>query len=163
MHYTSNSPSYPFYIAQHLRDMIYEEYWLPNVVVNNQRQCDSSKIELIQGTKPSEQTPQKSTASPVVENNENKTLNDTCDNPVITSDTLNQDGDVANDVDYRTISPVVENSETKILNDTCDKLVFTSDTLNQDGDVANDIAYRTISPVVENSEIKYPVTHITTQ
>ena len=44
---------------------------------NPQRQCDSSNNELSQGTKSSEQTPGNSTASPVVQNSETKTLNDT--------------------------------------------------------------------------------------
>ena len=35
--------------------------------------------------------------SPVVENSDTKTLNDTCDEPVITTDTINHDGDVANE------------------------------------------------------------------
>ena len=71
------------------------------------------KSNLVRVPKPSEQTPGNSTASPVVENNETKMLNDTCDKPVITSDTLNQDGDVANDVACRKVSHVVENSELK--------------------------------------------------
>ena len=112
------------------KEKIYWDFWLTYREKNPQRQCGSSNIELSQGTKPSEQTPGNSTASPIVENNETKTLNDTCDNAVITSDTLNQDGDVANDVAYRTISPVFENSEVNILSDTCYKPVFTSDTFN---------------------------------
>ena len=32
-----------------------------------------------------------------MENSETKTLNDICDTPVITTDTINQGGDVAND------------------------------------------------------------------
>ena len=136
------------------QEKIYWDSWFTYRERNPQRQCDSSNIEIHQGAKPSEQTPGNCTALPIVENNETKTLNDTCDKPVITSDTLNQDGDVANDVAYRTVPPVVDNNETKILNDTFDKPVITSDTLNQDGDVANDVHYRTISPVVENSEIK---------
>ena len=94
------------------------------------------------------------TVSPVVENSETKILNDTYDNPVITSDTWNQDGDTASDVAYRKISPVFENSEAKILNYTYGNPVVTSDTWNQDGDTANDVANRTVSPVVENSETK---------
>ena len=117
------------------RDMIYEGSLLTNVVVNHQGQCDSSNIELSQGTKPSEQTHGNSTAPSVVENTETKTPNDTCDNPVTTADTLNQDGDVANGVAYRTVSPVVENSETKMLNNTCDKPVIT----NHDGNIANEV------------------------
>ena len=95
------------------QEKIYWELWFDYREKNPRRQCDSSNIELSQGTKPSEQTPGNSTASSVVVNNESKTLNDTCDNPVITSETLNQYGDVANGVAYRTISPVVENSEIK--------------------------------------------------
>ena len=105
------------------------------MVVNHQRQCDSPNIELSQGSKPIEQTPGKSMAPSVVGNTETKTPNDTYDNPVITVDTLNQDGDVANGVDYRKVSPVVENSETKILNNTCDKLVIT----NHDGNIGNEV------------------------
>ena len=115
--------------------MIYQGSLLPNVVVNHQRQCDTSNIELSQDTKPSEQTPGKSTAPSVVENTETKTANDTCDNPVITADTLNKDGDVANGVAYRMVSRVVENSETKMLNNTCDKPVIT----NHDGNIANEV------------------------
>ena len=62
----------------------------------------------------------------------------TCDIPVITNDTINQDGDVANDVANRTVSPVVANSENKTLNDTCDKPVITAETINEDGNVANE-------------------------
>ena len=51
-------------------------------------------------------------------------------NKFFTSDTINQDGDVA----YRTVSPALENSENKILNNTCDEPVIT----NQGGHVAND-------------------------
>ena len=54
------------------RAMIYEEYLLPNVVVNHQKQCDSSNIELSQATKLNEQTPGNSTASPIVENKGNQ-------------------------------------------------------------------------------------------
>ena len=98
------------------REKIYWELWFTYREKNPQRHCDSSNIELSQGTYSSEHTPVNCTVSPVVENSEIKTLNDTCDKPVITSDTVNQDGNVANDVVYRVISPVVENSETKILN-----------------------------------------------
>ena len=42
-----------------------------------QRHCDTSNVEISQGTKPSEQTPRNSTVYPVVENSETKTLNDT--------------------------------------------------------------------------------------
>ena len=38
-----------------------------------------------------------STVSPVIKNSETKTLNDICDTPVITTDTINQDGNVANE------------------------------------------------------------------
>ena len=97
-------------------------YAIPGVPENeippNHPDSDSAQTKLCQGTKPSEQTAGNSTSSPIVENNETKTLNDTYDKPVITSDILNQDGDVANDVAYRTVSPVVENSETKILSNT---------------------------------------------
>ena len=117
------------------RDMVYERSLLPNVVVNHQRQCDSSNTELSQGTKPSEQTPGKSTAPSAVGNTKTRTPNDTCDNSVITVDTLNQDGDVANGVAYGTVWPVVENSENKMLNNTCDKPVIT----NHDGNIANEI------------------------
>ena len=72
----------------------------------------------------------------------------THDKPFITSYAISQDGDVTNDVAYRTVSPVVENSETKTLNETCDKPFITSD-----GDVGSDVAYRTVSPVIENSEM----------
>ena len=124
------------------------ELWFTYREKNPQRQCDSSNIELSQYAKPSKQTPGNCTASPIVGNNETKTLKDTCDNPVITSETLNQNGDVA----HRTVYPVVENSETKKLNNTFDKPVITCDTLNQDSDVANDTAYRRVSPIVENCE-----------
>ena len=136
------------------QEKIYWELWVAYREKNPQRQCDSSNIELSQGTKPSEQTPGNSTASPIVENNEIKTLNDTCDNAVTTSDALNHDGDTANDEVYRKVSPVIGNNETKILNNTFDKPVITCDTLNQDGDVANDTAYKKISPLFENSEAK---------
>ena len=116
------------------QEKIYWELWFIYGEKNPQRQCDSSNIELSQGTKPSEQTPGNSTASPVVENTEIKTLNDTCDNPVSTSDTLKQYGDVANGVAYKTVSPVVENSENKILNNTCDKPAI----INQDGNIVNE-------------------------
>ena len=59
---------------------------------------------------------------------------DTCNKLVITSHTINQDGDIANDVVYRTVSHVVENSEIQILNNTCDIPFIT----NQDGYVANE-------------------------
>ena len=114
--------------------MIYEGSLLPNVVVNHQRQYDSSNSELNQGTKPSKQTPGKSMAPSVVGNTETKTPNDTCDNPIITADTLNQDGDVANGVAYRTVSSVVV-SEIKMLNNTCDKPVIT----NHDVIIANEV------------------------
>ena len=78
------------------KEKIYWELWFTYREKNPQRHCDGSNIELSQGTKPSEQTPGNSTVSPVVQNSETKILNDTYDNPVITSDTLNQDGDVAN-------------------------------------------------------------------
>ena len=74
-----------------LREKIYWELWFIYREKNPQRHCDGSNIELSQGIKPSEQTPRNSTASPVVENSETKTFIDTCDKPVITSDTLNQD------------------------------------------------------------------------
>ena len=69
------------------RIMIYEGSLFPNVVMNHKRQCDSSNIELSQGTKPSEQTPGNRRVSPVVENCKTKILNDTFDKPFITSDT----------------------------------------------------------------------------
>ena len=116
------------------RENIYWELWFTYREKNPQRHCDSSNIELCQDTKPSEQTPGNSTVYPVIENSETKTLNDTCDKPVITSNTINQDGHVANDAAYRTVPPVVENSETQILNNTCDKPVIT----NQDGNIANE-------------------------
>ena len=72
--------------------------------------------------------------SPVVENSEAKILNYTCDNPVVASDTLNQDSDAANDVAYRTVSSVVENSETNILNNTYEKPVVKI----HNGNIAND-------------------------
>ena len=109
-----------------LREKIYWELWFTNREKSPQRHCDCSNIELSQGTKPSELTHGNSTVYPVVENSETKTLNDTCDKLVITSDTINQDGHVANDVAYRTVSPVVEISETQILNNTCDKPVITN-------------------------------------
>ena len=115
--------------------MIYARSLLPYVVVNHQKQCDSSNIELSQGTKPIEQTPGKSTTPTVVGNTETKTPNDTCENPVITADTLNQDGDVANGVAYRTVSPEVEKSEMKMLSNTCDKPVIT----NHDDNIANEV------------------------
>ena len=112
--------------------------------------CESSNIELSQGTKPIEQTPVNSSASPKVEDIETKILNDTCDEPIITSGILNQDGDVTNDVDYRTVSPVVENSETQTLHDTCDTPIITSISLHQD----DDVTYSKVSPVAGNSETK---------
>ena len=112
----------------------------------SQSQYDSSDTQLSQGTKPSEETSGNSTVSPVIVNSETKTLNDISDTPVITTDTINQDADVAN----RTVSPVIENSETKTLNDICDMPVITTDTINQDADVANDLANRTVSPVISN-------------
>ena len=115
-------------------EKIYWELWFTHSEKNPQRYCGSSNIELSQGTKPSEQTPGSITVSPVVENRDTNTLNDTCDKPVIISDTINQDGDVANGVVYRTVSHIVENSETQILNNTCDKPVIT----NEDGNVANE-------------------------
>ena len=74
--------------------------------------------------------------APSVEGNtETKTPNDTCDNPVITADTLHQDGDVTNGVAYRTVSPVVKNSETEMLTNTCDKPVITY----HDCNIANEV------------------------
>ena len=99
------------------QERIYWELWFTYREKNPQRHCEGSNIELSQGTKASKQTPGNCTASPIVENNETKTLKDTCDNPVITSEILNQNSDVA----HRTVSPIVENSETKILNNTFDK------------------------------------------
>ena len=72
--------------------------------------------------------------------------NDICDTPVITTDTINQDGivanDAVNDVANRTVSPVVENSNTKTLNDTCNKPVITTDTINWDGNAANEARHQ---------------------
>ena len=50
------------------QEKIYWELYFTYREKNPQRQCDSSNIELCLGTKPSEQTPGNSTASPVVEN-----------------------------------------------------------------------------------------------
>ena len=58
---------------------------------------DSSDTQLSQDTKPSEETHVNSTVSPVIENSEFKTFNDICDKPVITIDTINQDGNVGNE------------------------------------------------------------------
>ena len=66
-----------------LREKIYQELQFTYRKKNPQRHCDGSNTELSQGTKPSEQTPGNSTASPVVENSKTKTFNDTCDKPVI--------------------------------------------------------------------------------
>ena len=60
------------------KEKIYWDFWFIYREKNPQRQCDSSNTELSQGTKPSEQIPGNSTVSPVVVNNETKTLNDTC-------------------------------------------------------------------------------------
>ena len=117
-----------------LREKIYWELRFTYREKNPQRHCDSSNIELSQGTKPSEQTPGSITVSPVVENRETNALSDTCDKLVIISDTINQDGDVANDVVYRTVSHAVENSETQILSNTGDIPFIT----NQDGNVSNE-------------------------
>ena len=106
---------------------------LENEITPNPPDSDNAQTKLSQGTKPSEQTPANSTASPIVGNNETKILNNTFDKPVFTCDTLNQDGDVANDTAYRTVSTVVENSETKLLNNTCSNPVIT----NQEANIAN--------------------------
>ena len=63
----------------------------------SQSQYDSLETQLSQGTKPSEETPVNSTISHVIENSEFKTFNDICDTPFITTDTINQDGNVANE------------------------------------------------------------------
>ena len=96
---------------------------LENEITPNPPDSDNAQTKLSQGTKPSEQTSGNSTTSPIVGNNETKILNNTYDNPVITSD----------GVTYRTVSPVVENSETKMLNNTYSNPVIT----NQDANIAN--------------------------
>ena len=77
----------------------------------SQIQYDSPAAQLSQGTKPNEETHVNSTVSPVIENSEFKTLNDIWTHQLLQFDTINQDGDVANnaanDVAKRTVSPVV--------------------------------------------------------
>ena len=63
----------------------------------SQSQYDSPDTQLSQGTKSSEETHVNSTVSPVIENSETKALNDIGDTPVITTDTINQDGNIANE------------------------------------------------------------------
>ena len=91
-----------------------------------QSQYNSPDTQLSQGTKPSKETPGNSTVSSVIENSETKTPNDIYDTPIIATDTINQDVDVAN----RTVSSIEANSHTKTLNDTCNKSVITTDTIN---------------------------------
>ena len=63
----------------------------------SQSQYDSPDTQLCQGIKPSEETPGNSTVSPVVASSDTKTLNDMFNKPVITTDTINQDGNIANE------------------------------------------------------------------
>ena len=108
----------------------------------SQSQYDRPDTQLSQGIKLSEETHVNSTVSPVIENSETKTLNDICDMSVITTHTINQDGDVANDaansIANRTVSPVVENNDIKIFNDTCNKPDIKADTINQGTNIVNE-------------------------
>ena len=78
-------------------EMVCREVNISSWTEISQIQYDSPDTQLSQGTKPSEETHVNSTVSPVIENSESKTFNDICDKPVITTNTINQDGNVANE------------------------------------------------------------------